>query len=125
MEENEAPSCHRACHQSHAGAAPPWTTGVSIQTSTTWSAGCVVAHLVGGAGLLYANKGRVAAQSGVGASPAAKLALTVAALGVTPYSRALGKKLEKSAGTPGEGGTDPAAGTPEDVAKAQQQLKIT
>ena len=84
----------------------------------------IAAHLVGGVGLLYANKGRVAAQSGVGASTAGKAALTVAALGVTAYSRALGKKLEQAAGAPVEGGTDPAAGTPEDVAKAQQQLKI-
>ena len=85
----------------------------------------IAAHLVGGAGLLYANKGRVAAQRGVGASTAAKTALTVAALGVTAYSRGVGKKLEQAAGTPVEGGTDPEAGTPEDVAKAQQQLKIT
>ena len=85
----------------------------------------IAAHLVGGAGLLYANKGRVAAQSGVGASTVAKTALTVAALGVTAYSRALGKKLEHAAGTPVQGGTDPAADTPQDVAKAQQQLKIT
>jgi hypothetical protein len=86
----------------------------------------IAAHLVGGAGLLYANKGRVAAQSGVGASTAVKTALTVAALGVTAYSRALGKKLEQApAGAPVEGATEPAASTAPDVAKAQQQLKIT
>jgi hypothetical protein len=85
----------------------------------------IAAHLVGGAGLLYANKGRVAAQSGVGASTAAKAVLTVAALGVTAYSRALGKKLEQATGAPVEGGTDSAADTPAEVAKAQQQLKIT
>ena len=85
----------------------------------------IAAHLVGGAGLLYANKGRVAAQSGVGASTAAKTALTVAALGVTGYSRALGKKLEQApAGTPVEGATEPATSTVPDVAKAQQQLRI-
>ena len=84
----------------------------------------IAAHLVGGAGLLYANKGRVAAQSGVGASTAVKTALTVAALGVTGYSRALGKKLEQAAGTPVEGATEPAADTSEDVARAQQQLRI-
>jgi hypothetical protein len=85
----------------------------------------IAAHLVGGAGLLYANKGRVATQSGVGASTAVKTALTVAALGVTGYSRALGKKLEQApAGTPVEGATEPAAGTLQDVAKAQQQLRI-
>jgi hypothetical protein len=85
----------------------------------------IAAHLVGGAGLLYANKGRVATQSGVGASTAVKTALTVAALGVTGYSRALGKKLEQAAGTPVEGATEPAADTLQDVAKAQRQLKIT
>src|SRR5919205_2787303 len=86
----------------------------------------IAAHLLGGAGLLYANKGRVAAQSGVGASTAVKTALTVAALGVTAYSRALGKKLEQApAGAPVEGATEPAASTVPDVAKAQQQLKIT
>ncbi len=86
----------------------------------------IAAHLVGGAGLLYANKGRVAAQSGVGASTAVKTALTVAALGVTGYSRALGKKLAQApAGAPVEGATEPAASTVPDVAKAQQQLKIT
>ena len=35
--------------------------------------GGIAAHLVGGAGLLYANKGRVAGQKGVGASTVAKL----------------------------------------------------
>ena len=82
-------------------------------------------HLVGGAGLLIGNKGRVAAQRGVGASTVAKTALTVAALGVTAYSRALGKKLEQAAPAPVEGGTDPAPETPPEVAQAQQQLKVT
>ena len=84
----------------------------------------ISAHLVGGAGLLLANKGRVAAQRGVGASTAAKAALTIAALGVTAYSRVLGRKLEQADGAPVEGGTDPAPDTPADVAKAQQQLKV-
>ena len=71
------------------------------------------------------HKGRIAAQRGVGASTVAKLALTGAALGVTAYSRALGKKLEQADGVPVEGGTEPASDTPADIAKAQQQLKIT
>ena len=85
----------------------------------------IAAHLVGGAGLLIGNKGRIAAQRGVGASTIAKLALTGAALGVTAYSRALGKKLEEADGVPVEGGTEPAVDTPADIAKAQQHLKIT
>jgi hypothetical protein len=82
------------------------------------------AHLLGGAGLLMANKGRVATQSGVGASTAVKTALTGAALGATAYSRALGKKLEQADGVPVEGGTEPGPDTPDDVAKAQKQLKV-
>lgn len=81
-------------------------------------------HLVGATGLLLGNAGRVASQRGVGASTAAKTALTAATLGVTAYSRALGKKLEQAEGTPVEGGTDPAPDTPQDVAKAQRQLTV-
>jgi hypothetical protein len=84
----------------------------------------IAAHLLGGAGLLYANKGRVAAQKGVGASTVAKTALTGAALTVTGYSRMLGKKLEQAEGEPVEGATDPSPLTSTEVAKAQQQLKV-
>ncbi len=83
------------------------------------------AHLIGGAGLLRANSGRVATQRGAGGTAALKAALTVAALGVTAYSRALGKKLEQADHAPVEGGTDPGPDTPEDIAKAQRQLKVT
>ena len=86
--------------------------------------GAIAAHLVGGAGLLYANRGRVAGQQGVGASTVAKLALTGAALGATAWSGALGAKLAKFDGTPVEGGTDPAPETPPEAAKAQKQLKV-
>jgi hypothetical protein len=84
----------------------------------------IAAHLLGGAGLLIANKGRVATQRGVGASTAAKAALTITALGVTAYSRVLGRMLEEAGGAPVEGGTDPGPDTPADVAKAQQQLDV-
>jgi hypothetical protein len=84
----------------------------------------IAAHLVGGAGLLFANKGRVATQRGVGASTAAKTALTIAALGLTAYSRVLGRMIEQADGAPVEGGTDAVQDTPAGVAKAQQQLKV-
>jgi hypothetical protein len=83
------------------------------------------AHLIGGAGLLMANSGRVKSQKGTAGTAGLKGALTVAALGVTAYSRALGKKLEQADGVPVEGGTDPSPDTPEDIAKAQKQLKVT
>jgi hypothetical protein len=89
---------------------------------TPVNAAAIAAHLVGGAGLLRANRARAAAQSGVGASTVAKLVLTGAALAVTAYSRTLGKKLQHADGVPVDGGTDPAADTPPELARAQQQL---
>jgi hypothetical protein len=84
----------------------------------------IAVHLVGGAAILQAEKGRVATQKGVGASTVAKLALTGVALAVTAYSRVLGKKLEDAEGTPVEGTTEAAATTPADTANAQRQLKV-
>ena len=84
----------------------------------------IAAHLVGGAILLAANKGRVASQQGVATATVIKTALTGAALAATAWSRALGAKLDRAGEVPVEGGTDPSADTPEDVAKAQRQLKV-
>jgi hypothetical protein len=84
----------------------------------------IAAHLAGGAVLLGANKGRVASQQGVGQATVVKTALTGAALAVTAWSRALGTKLDQAGEIPVEGGTDPSGDTPQDVAKAQRQLKV-
>jgi hypothetical protein len=89
---------------------------------TPVNAATIAAHLVGGAGLLRANRGRAAAQGGVGVSTVAQLVLSGAALGVTAYSRALGKTLQQADEVPVAGGTDPAADTPPELARAQQQL---
>ena len=80
------------------------------------------AHLIGGAQLLKANKGRVAVQKGVLANTNAKLALTAAALGATGYARVLGKKMQAAGDVPVAGGTDSLSTTPPAVAKAQKQL---
>jgi hypothetical protein len=87
----------------------------------------IAAHVVGGTVLLAANKGRVAGQQGVAQATVAKTALTGAALVATAWSRALGAKLDQAGdgrGVPVEGGTEPSGDTPEDVAKAQRQLKV-
>ena len=91
---------------------------------TPANAAAIGAHLVGAVGLLQANKGRVAAQQGVGASTAAKTALTAVALGATAYARVLGKKIENAGPVPASGPTDPSAETPSDVAKAMKQEKV-
>jgi hypothetical protein len=84
----------------------------------------IAAHLAGGAVLLGANKGRVASQQGVASATVVKTALTGAALAATAWSRALGAKLEEAGEVPVEGGTDPSGDTPQDVAKAQRQLRV-
>jgi hypothetical protein len=84
----------------------------------------IAAHVAGGTVLLGANKGRVASQQGVAQATVAKTALTGAALAATAWSRALGAKLDEAGEVPVEGGTEPGADTPEDVAKAQRQLKV-
>ena len=83
----------------------------------------ITAHVAGGLVLLGANKGRVASQQGVAQATLVKTGLTVLALGATAWSRALGAKLNQAGEVPVEGGTDPSGDTPEDVAKAQRQLK--
>lgn len=80
------------------------------------------AHLVGGAQLMKANKGRVATQKGVLANTNVKLALTAGALGATAYARVLGQKMLKAGDVPVAGGTDSLPTTPPEVAKAQKQL---
>ena len=84
----------------------------------------IAAHVAGGAVLLGANKGRVASQQGVAQATVVKTALTGAALAATAWSRALGAKLDQAGEVSVEGGTDPGDDTPQDVAKAQRQLKV-
>jgi hypothetical protein len=89
---------------------------------TPFNAVAIGAHLVGGAQLLKANKGRVATQQGVLANTNLKMALTAGALAATGYARVLGKKMQKAGDVPVAGGTSPSASTPPEVAKAQKQL---
>ena len=76
---------------------------------TPFNAVAIGAHLVGGAQLLKANKGRVATQKGVLANTNVKMALTAGALAATGYARVLGKKMQKAGDVPVAGGTNSAA----------------
>lgn len=89
---------------------------------TPVNAAAIAAHLVGSVGQLSGNKGRVVGQRGVGSMVVAKTALTVAALGVTGYSRMLGRKVSEHTAVPVHSATEPAPATPADVASAQRQL---
>lgn len=91
---------------------------------TPVNAAAIGAHLAGAAGLLAANRDRVAHQPGVGSSSAVKTALTGVALALTAYSRVAGKKVSDAGDVPVESGTSPSAQTPSTVAKAQDQLRL-
>jgi hypothetical protein len=80
------------------------------------------AHLLGSVVLTGANKGRIAGQKGVATTSIAKTAVTAGALAATAYARALGQKVIQAGDVPVEGGTDPSAQTPPEVAHAQRTL---
>jgi hypothetical protein len=89
------------------------------------SAAAIGAHLIGGAGLLAANRDRVRSQQGAAANALIKSVLTAAAIGTTVYSGILGAKIASEAGSaPVEGGTVPSESTPDKVAKLQQQQRV-
>ena len=81
-------------------------------------------HLVGGLGLLAANKARVAAQEGVSESTTLKTAVTVAALGTTLVNGILGAKIAKGVSAPASSGVSPSSTTPSDIASAQRMQRI-
>lgn len=89
------------------------------------SAAAIGAHLIGGAGLLAANRDRVRAQQGAGVNALIKSVLTAAAIGTTVYSGILGAKIASEAGSaPVAGGTVPSESTPDKVTKLQQQQRV-
>ena len=89
---------------------------------TPVNAAAIGAHLVGSVGQLQANRDRVAQQQGVAGMSAVKTLLTVAALGVTAYSRALGKVVSAGGATPSKRGTKPSKRARADIAAAQERL---
>lgn len=92
-----------------------------------WSpvaAASIGAHVVGGIGLIAANRGRIVGQKGTAANTALKAAITVAAAASTAYSGVLGARIAAHDDAHVEGGAKPSQSTPPAVAKAQQQLRV-
>ena len=89
---------------------------------TPVNAAAIGAHLVGSVGQLIGNRSRVGQQQGVAGMSTLKTALTAAALGVTAYSRALGKVVSDAGGTPSRSGTKPSKRAKAEVAAAQAKL---
>jgi hypothetical protein len=90
---------------------------------TPVNAAAIGAHLVGAAGLVKHDLGRMKAQQGVPTMALVKTGLTVVALAVTGYSRVLGQRVSQHHAVPAADATTPTNATPPDVAAAQKQLK--
>ncbi|CAA9346907.1 MAG: ABC-type Mn/Zn transport systems, ATPase component [uncultured Nocardioidaceae bacterium] len=91
---------------------------------TPVNAAAIGLHLAGSLGQLRGNRSRIKGQEGVASMALTKTVLTAAALGVTGYSRVLGKKVSKHTDVPASSGTEPAPSTPPEVANAQRQLAL-
>ncbi|MBB3085346.1 hypothetical protein [Geodermatophilus sabuli] len=89
---------------------------------TPVNAAAIGAHLAGSVGQLLGNRGRVARQQGVAGMSVLKTALTLAALGVTAYSRVLGQTVSGAGAVPSRSGTKPTKRARAEVAAAQEQL---
>lgn len=109
---------------------PTERTRIAANGWARWApvnATAIGAHVIGGIGLLVANRDRVGSQQGVGANTTIKTLLTVAAIASTAYSGYLGAKLKDLDDEQiiAESGTEPSELTPEPVAGLQQQLRLT
>lgn len=112
-----------------AGAAEsPRSTGAVANVGwdrwTPVNAAAIGAHVVGSIGMLGSDVGRLTAQKGSVGTVALKTALTATALGVTAYSRLLGRRVSDDTHVPAESGTEPSVRTPRDVAEAQRRLRL-
>jgi len=87
-----------------------------------WAA--LVAHGIGGVGLIAGNAGRLATQPEGRVNTGVKLGLTVVAVGATVYSAVAGMKMGANAGEPVEGTTEPAPETSDKLESAQNQQRI-
>ena len=83
----------------------------------------IAAHLIGSVGMLRADRGRVATDSGAATNTVLKTAVTVAAIGTSIASGVLGAKVAQASPVPAQGATEPSAVTPADTAAAQRGLK--
>jgi hypothetical protein len=113
-----------------AAAAADSASGTGAVANTGWdrwtpvNAVAIGAHLLGSVGQLQGNTERIKAQQGVGSMASVKTGLTVAALGLTAYSRVLGRQVSQHTAVPVESGTSSTASTPPAVAAAQSKLKL-
>jgi hypothetical protein len=87
-----------------------------------WAA--LVAHGIGGVGLIVGNAGRLATQPEGRVNTGVKLGLTIVAVGATVYSAVVGMQMGANAGEPVEGTTEAAPATSDELESAQNQQRI-
>jgi hypothetical protein len=86
--------------------------------------GALVVHGIGGAGLIFANKSRLLTQPESRTNTIVKLGLTVAAAGTSLYSGILGARIAKHSAEGGQGVTEPASSSSDELESAQKQQKL-
>lgn len=118
-----AVSLNPASSEAGSGSATGAVANTGWDRWTPVNAAAIGMHVLGSVGQIAGNKGRLGGQQGVASMAAAKTALTAASLGVTAYSRFLGKKVSQHTAVPVRDATTPAVDTPDDVARAQAQLR--
>jgi len=89
------------------------------------NAAAIGAHLVGGLGLIGANRARVAAQPGARSNTVVKAALTGVAAGLTLYSGMLGRQVAQHSDESTRGATEPSPTADYELQQAQQRLRYT
>lgn len=101
-----------------------------VLASTGWKrwapvqVAALVAHGVGGAGLILGNKARLAGQPEARTNTIVKLALTGVAAGSTLYSGILGKKMSEHEGEATEATTEAGAGTSAELDALQRRQRV-
>jgi hypothetical protein len=84
----------------------------------------LLAHGIGGVGLIGANKTRLAVQGESRTNTTWKIVVTALAGTTTLYSALLGRTINNHQGEPTDGVTEPAEGTSDRLASAQRHQRI-
>jgi hypothetical protein len=88
------------------------------------NAAAIGAHLIGGIGLVLANRQRLAVQSGARSNTVVKTALTGVAIASTAFSGWKGTQVFAAGKVHAGGGTTPSERTPNEPAAAMRQLRV-
>ena len=99
--------------------------GVGWSKWQPYDMAAIGAHLVGGTGLLAANKARVSTQPGARALTLVKTGLTGVAVGLSAYNKRLGQRAGQHQAEGSRGATEPSAHSSRELAETQRRLRVT